>query len=71
MLQNQKSNFDSFCTKFLELKEQLFNNWINGSDRPKTLSDFEEFENNILEFKKIFNDTEQGLSSVVANLQQI
>lgn len=68
-LQVQKDAFNNFCTKFSGYKDELLNNWLSGSDRPKAINDFTDFEKDIANFKKIFSDAEQTLSIVVSNLK--
>lgn len=67
----QKENFNNFCTQFSNFKDELFNNWMSGSDRDKIYNDFSEFENDADAYKKIFIEIEQTMSTVISNLRQI
>ena len=63
------SLFQVFCNNFSEYKTELLDNWTEGSDRPKAVSNFEEFESNVDAYTKKLNDAKGNLATAVSNLK--
>lgn len=63
--------FNVFCNRFHEYKEELFDNWVSGSDREKAVSSFEEFEINVDEYKTKLNNAKVNLEYATSNLKDI
>ena len=47
------------------------NNWISGTNRDKAVSDFTEFESNVLSYTKKINEAKDNLGTATSNLKQI
>lgn len=65
------SAFTNFCNKFSNLKEELMNNWISGTNRDKAVSNFEEFASNVSNYNKNLNAAKDNLANAITNLKRI
>lgn len=65
------TTFTGFCNKFSQYREELMNNWISGTNRDKAVSDFTEFESNVLSYTKKINEAKDNLGTATSNLKQI
>ena len=64
-------NFVKFEEKFLNSKEELLNNWTVGSDRPRAIYIFNDFESNSGSYKKTLNEVKQNLSTAISNMTNL
>ena len=70
-LQKECEQFDSFMSKFLEIKTDLMSNWSAGARREKAEECFEELAQNSESYKKMMAAARENLETAVANIGKL
>ena len=63
--------FDTFSNNVKERTAELMENWLDGNERSKVVSNAQDFETVSGEFKRYLSETRDALDTAVANLSQI
>ena len=65
------TDYETFINNFKNIKSELFENWLAGSNRERAVTAFNEFESNEAEYKKYLTNARDELGVAVGNIKQI
>lgn len=68
---NFPTTFENFVNTLNEAKNNLLNNWLDGSNRAEVVSTFENFNNNVPDYKSQITKVRDNLNTVAENKKQL
>lgn len=68
---NFPTTFENFVNTLNESKNNLLNNWLDGANRAEVVSTFENFNNNVADYKSQITKVRDNLNTVAENKKQL
>lgn len=68
---NFPTTFENFVNALNESKNNLLNNWLDGANRAEVVSTFENFNNNVADYKSQITKVRDNLNTVAENKKQL
>ena len=68
---NFPTTFENFVNTLNESKNNLLNNWLDGANRSEVVSTFENFNNNVADYKSQITKVRDNLNTVAENKKQL
>lgn len=68
---NFPTTFENFVNTLNESKNNLLNNWLDGANRADVVSTFENFNNNVADYKSQITKVRDNLNTVAENKKQL
>ena len=68
---NFPTTFENFVNTLNEAKNNLLNNWLDGANREEVVSTFENFNNNVADYKSQITKVRDNLNIVAENKKQL
>lgn len=68
---NFPTTFENFVNTLNEAKNNLLNNWLDGANRAEVVSTFENFNNNVADYKSQITKVRDNLNTVAENKKQL
>ena len=68
---NFPTTFENFVNALNEAKNNLLNNWLDGANRAEVVSTFENFNNNVADYKSQITKVRDNLNTVAENKKQL
>ena len=68
---NFPTTFENFVNTLNESKSNLLNNWLDGANRAEVVSTFENFNNNVADYKSQITKVRDNLNTVAENKKQL
>ena len=68
---NFPTTFENFVSTLNEAKNNLLNNWLDGANRADVVTTFENFNNNVPDYKSQITKVRDNLNIVAENKKQI
>lgn len=68
---NFPTTFENFVNTLNESKNNLLNNWLDGANRAEVVSTFENFNNNVADYKSQITKVRDNLNIVAENKKQL
>ncbi|MBR6690240.1 MAG: hypothetical protein IKL65_02800 [Bacilli bacterium] len=68
---NFPTTFENFVNELNETKDNLLNNWLDGTNRAEVVSTFEKFNNNVADYKSQITKVRDNLNIVAENKKQL
>ena len=68
---NFPTTFENFVNTLNEAKNNLLNNWLDGANRSEVVSTFENFNNNVADYKSQITKVRDNLNTVAENKKQL
>ena len=65
------TRFENFVNLLNETKNNLLNNWLDGANRAEVVSIFENFNNNVTEYKTQITKVRDNLNTVAENKKHL
>ena len=65
------TKFENFVNVLNEAKNNLLNNWLDGANRAEVVSIFENFNNNVTEYKTQITKVRDNLNTVAENKKHL
>jgi uncharacterized protein YukE len=68
---NFPTTFENFVNTLNESKNNLLNNWLDGANRAEVVSTFENFNNNVADYKSQITKVRDNLNTVAENKKHL
>ena len=68
---NFPKEFENFVSLLNESKENLLSNWLDGANRSEVVSTFENFNNNVADYKNLITKVRDNINIVAENKQKL
>lgn len=68
---NFPTTFENFVNALNEAKNNLLNNWLDGANRADVVTVFENFNNNVADYKNSITKVRDNLNTVAENKKQL
>ena len=68
---NFPTTFENFVNALNESKNNLLNNWLDGANRAEVVTTFENFNNNVADYKSQITKVRDNLNTVAENKKQL
>lgn len=68
---NFPTTFENFVNTLNESKNNLLNNWLDGANRAEVVSTFDNFNNNVADYKSQITKVRDNLNTVAENKKQL
>ena len=68
---NFPTTFENFVNTLNESKNNLLNNWLDGANRQEVVTTFENFNNNVADYKSQITKVRDNLNTVAENKKQL
>ena len=68
---NFPTTFENFVNALNEAKDNLLNNWLDGANRQEVVTAFNNFNNNVADYKNQITKVRNNLNTVAENKKQL